>query len=106
MTLTISDIRNDDPELAEILLGMKKEAYTLRDIIDSGPVRHSKLYEEVEKGRLRTSFCGTRRFATAVDYAKWLLLLRRETEAAGLAEINSASRRKRWRDARAASEAA
>lgn len=79
--MKISDIRPDDPEVANILLGMKQSTYTIAEIIANGPCKRTKISEEIDDGRLIVGRIGFVRFVTAIDYARWLLLLRRETEA-------------------------
>jgi hypothetical protein len=60
-------------------LGLRKQAYTINEIISDGPVKRTALYEAIEQGHLRTTKAGARTIALAPDYAKFLNYLRRST---------------------------
>jgi hypothetical protein len=79
--MQISDIRDDDAELAQIVARLPKPTYPLQEVIRGGPAKTTKVFAEMGAGRLVSHFCGSRRFVFAIDYAKWLLLLKRESEA-------------------------
>ena len=81
MNIKITDIKTDDPELAELLATLSKPTYPLQEVIKGGPAGTTKVYEEMASGRLVANYCGSRRFVFAADYARWLLLLKRESEA-------------------------
>jgi hypothetical protein len=90
------DIAADDPELLEILRHLpevqrrnggqrfRPTTYSIPEIVKDGPAGATKVFAEIAGGRLRASYCGARRFVLAIDFARWLLLMRRETEAASV----------------------
>jgi hypothetical protein len=93
-----ADIQLDDPELLEILATLPKDAYSINDIIANGPKKRTDLYHDINSGKLRTFLCGRFRLALKIDYAKYLLLLRRE----GAASDRDTELRQRGRDLRRA----
>ena len=80
MEPTTIDAAND-AELREILATLLKPVYPLSEITTTGPFGPTKTYEEVNSGRLKTFIASGRRLALAIDYARWLLLLKREGAA-------------------------
>jgi hypothetical protein len=87
------NVGDRDPDLLEILQGLRKTTYSIADLAANGPVRVTKLYAEISAGRLRADWCGSRRFVTAMSYARWLLLLRREGAARDAVDANRKHRR-------------
>jgi hypothetical protein len=88
-----NDISADDPELIEILGTIRKQTLSMSEIIDGGPHKRTKVYEDVNTGRLATFISSGRRFALAIDYGRYLLFLKRQ--GAGAAPDKSKSARDR-----------
>jgi hypothetical protein len=80
------DIASDDPEFLDLLHSLPKATFTIGEIVANGPARTTKVYSEIEAGRLVAAYCGARRFVTAPDYARWLLIMRRESSASDAAQ--------------------
>ena len=97
----LSAISNNDPEIDEILRGISKPVLTTPEMIRLGPFGtttyydHIKPFEKGEKadrtGLLKTWISQGRRYAFALDYARYLLTLKRIGERAALSQ-NSAPR--------------
>jgi hypothetical protein len=101
-----SEIRDDDPELAEVLRVLGRPIYSVNEILESGPYKRTRIYQDINSGRLVTFLAGTRRFSLAPDYAKYLLLLKREGTADSVgSEARSEEARNRQRSAIRASNA-
>jgi hypothetical protein len=83
------DIRDDDPELQELVRGFDQDAIPVGKIFTRGPMGRTKGYELINNGTLPTFFVGSRRFILALDYAKFLLSLKR----ASTSPSNEASQR-------------
>ena len=49
------------------------------EIAEDGPFSVTKTYQEIADGRLIAFYAGTRRMVLAIDYARWLLLMKRES---------------------------
>jgi hypothetical protein len=79
--MQITEIRDDDPELAQIMATLRNPTYPLKAVIERGPFRTTKIFEEMAAGRLVTHLCGSRRIVFAANFGKWLLLLKREAES-------------------------
>src|SRR5262249_16956535 len=83
----LESIADDDPELEKILRGITKPAIPMPEIVEDGPFRRTQVYEhagsydqandDIPGGLLRTFAVHGRRFAYALDYAKYLLALKR-----------------------------
>jgi hypothetical protein len=83
----LANISADDPELGDILRGIGKPAIPINDVITSGPFGrtstydHTKSHDSGEKkdctGLLKTWVSAGRRFVFAIDYAKYLLAVKR-----------------------------
>ena len=78
---TASHIAEDDSEVVRVLLGLRKAVYPISVIVNEGPHGRTRLYEDIEAGLLSTFVSGNRRFAYAIDYAKYLVPLKRIGEA-------------------------
>jgi hypothetical protein len=77
------DIPADDPEFVEIMRTLHKPVYPIGEIIKDrrgglGPLGRTETYSHVGSGALVTFTVGSGRFATAADFGKWLLWLKRE----------------------------
>lgn len=51
---------------------LMKAAYSLQEVSDITSVCRTKLYGEINKGRLRTVKCGTRTLVLVEDLERWL----------------------------------
>ena len=72
-------LNDEDRDLTLDELGLRKQAYTINEIIRDGPVKRTALYEAVEQGHLRTTKAGAKTIILAPDYAKFLNFLRRSS---------------------------
>ena len=68
---------DDDLELADIMRGMDQPVYRVNQLYGK-PFGASKTHEEIAAGRLKTHTDGHSRLVFALDYARWLLSIRRE----------------------------
>jgi hypothetical protein len=73
----LAGIPNDDPELSIILAGIKTPVVSISQMIESGPHGRTVLYDHINTGLLRTWTSMGRRHAFALDYAKYLLALKK-----------------------------
>src|SRR5262249_41222467 len=73
----LAGIENDDPELMIILAGIKTPVVSINQMIEAGPHKRTVIYGHIAAGLLRTWTSMGRRHAFAVDYAKYLLSLKR-----------------------------
>jgi hypothetical protein len=89
----LAAITDDDPELEAILRGINKPVYSINEMVDGGPFRKTVIYDHArphekredetgkrgrkETGLLRTWTAMGRRYAFALDYARYLLALKR-----------------------------
>jgi hypothetical protein len=76
----IGDIRDDDPQVIRVLAGLRKPVLKLTEVIEGGPHGRTGVYEDINAGLLVTFTSRGRRFAYAVDYARYLVALRRVGE--------------------------
>jgi hypothetical protein len=79
----IADIRDDDPQVIRVLAGLRKPVLKLTEVIEAGPHGRTGVYEDINAGLLVTFTSRGRRFAYAVDYARYLVALRRVGELEG-----------------------
>lgn len=79
----IADIRDDDPQVIRVLAGLPKPVLKLTEVIEAGPHGRTGVYEDINAGLLVTFTSRGRRFAYAVDYARYLVALRRIGEREG-----------------------
>src|SRR4051812_1979187 len=80
--MQVADSRDGDPELLEIVSAIMKAhgktALPVSLLVGDGPHGRTKLYEDINGGRLVTFVSSGRRFALVTDYARYLLLLKRQ----------------------------
>jgi hypothetical protein len=88
-------IATDDPELLEIVRSLGKSAYSPSEWFKTCSLGLTKGYEELNSGRLTAVYCGRRRMILAIDGAKWLLMLRRQSVASDAARIRGEQARDR-----------
>jgi hypothetical protein len=79
----IAEIPEDDPELLKILAGIRTPVLRLSEIIESGPHGRQTVYNHIDQDLLLTFVSMHRRFAYAIDYARYLLALKRLGERDG-----------------------
>jgi hypothetical protein len=73
-----TNITADDPDVQELLRSWgNPQTYSLSEIFETGPFGRSKGYEYINNGELPTFLLGSRRFVLALDYAKFLIALKR-----------------------------
>jgi hypothetical protein len=86
----LADISDDDPELQAILRGIGKAVLLLPDMVAAGPHKVTTLYDHMKPydeekpdrtGLLLTWLSMNRRCSYALDYAKYLLVLKRLGES-------------------------
>ena len=89
----LAAIADNDPELEAILRGINKPVYSINEMVDAGPFGKTVIYDHArphekcedetrergdkETGLLRTWTAMGRRYAFALDYARYLLALKR-----------------------------
>ena len=91
----LTSIRDDDPDLDKILRLIIKPVLSMGEIVEEGPFGRTMTYahansydnatathESIPGGLLATWIAHGRRFAFALDYAKYLLALKRLEEQA------------------------
>jgi hypothetical protein len=91
----LAAISDDDPALQKILRAITKPVLSMVEIVEDGPFRRTMTYahansydnatathESIPGGLLATWIAHGRRFAFALDYAKYLLALKRLGEQA------------------------
>lgn len=96
ITMLISDIKDGDEELESMLRDMRA-FYRLQDIIGF-PYKKTKVAEAIVAGRLITFSDGTCRIVTGRNYARWMLLIKRES--AEKADAQTVARSERMRATR------
>jgi hypothetical protein len=73
----LASISDDDPEVRKALAGIKSATLPIAEVISSGPFGRTRVYEHIGMGLLITNTICGRRFAYALDYAKYLVALTR-----------------------------
>ncbi len=74
-------LADDDPDVKKALTGIRRAVMPVAEIFESGPFGRTKSYDDINSGLLVThTICG-RRFAYALDYAKYLVALERRDKA-------------------------
>ena len=76
-------VQGDDPEVAKVMMGLRKPVYSVTDIIADGPNGRTKTYEHINSELLCSFVSNGRRFVFAADYARYLVALKRIGEAEG-----------------------
>ena len=62
---------------SEVLPGIRAPVIKLSEVISAGPHGRTKVYHDISAGLLATFVSSGRRFVFAVDYARYLVALRR-----------------------------
>jgi hypothetical protein len=70
-------IADDDPEVLRVLASIRKPVLKLSEVISAGPHGRTKVYQDLSTGLLTTFVSSGRRFVFAIDYARYLVALRR-----------------------------
>ena len=70
-------IPDDDLEVRRVLTGISKPVVSISEIITSGPHGRSTVYRHIREGLLTTFVSCGRRYAFAIDFARYLVALRR-----------------------------
>ncbi|HWI28521.1 MAG TPA: hypothetical protein VN668_16220 [Stellaceae bacterium] len=88
----------DDPFVQAVLAGLRRAAFTLEQHREEVlPISRSAQYEEIGAGRLKVTKRGATTLIAAIDAARHLALLRRESEAPSAPADPSPRRRGRPR---------
>jgi hypothetical protein len=73
----LASIQDDDAEVIKALAGIRVALLPVPEMIANGPKRRTGLYDDINRGLLVTCTIGGRRFAYALDYAKYIVALTR-----------------------------
>ena len=77
----LPNIADDDPEVVRVLRSMHKPVYPMAEVIDSGPHGRTIVYQHSNDGLLSSFVSNGRRFVLAVDFARYLIALKRTGDA-------------------------
>jgi len=76
---SFTNIASDDPDVLALLNSWgNPQTYSVSEIFKTGPFGRSKGYEYINSGELPTFLFGGRRFVLALDYARFLIALKRD----------------------------
>jgi hypothetical protein len=78
--IDITKISSDDSEVQGLLRCWDNpQTISVSKIFKTGPFGRAKGYEHINSGELPTFLCGGRRFVLALDYARFLIALKRQS---------------------------
>jgi len=94
--INTTDIASDDPDVLELLRSWgNRPTWPVSEIFKTGPFGRAKGYEYINSGELPTFMFGGRRFVLALDYARFLIAVKREGASGANPELSRTARERR-----------
>jgi hypothetical protein len=96
LPIDITKIASNDPEVLALLNSWgNRPTWSVSEIFKTGPFGRAKGYEYINSGELPTFMFGGRRFVLSMDYARFLIALKRQGTTGANPELSRAARERR-----------
>jgi hypothetical protein len=80
LPIDITNIASSDPEVLALMNSWgNRPTWSVSEIFKTGPFGRAKGYEYINSGELPTFLFGGRRFVLALDYARFLIAVKRQS---------------------------
>src|SRR5215472_4017739 len=92
----IMSIASDDQDVQELLRSWgNRPTFPVSEIFKTGPFGRSKGYTKLNSGELPSFMLDGRRFVLALDFAKYLVALKRQSTTGASPELSRQARQRR-----------
>jgi hypothetical protein len=96
LEIDITKIASNDPEVLALLNSWgNRPTWPVSEIFMTGPFGRAKGYEYINSGELPTFLFGGRRFVLALDYARFLIVLKRQSTTGADPVLSRTARERR-----------
>jgi hypothetical protein len=96
LRIDIAKIASNDPEVQALLNSWgNRPTWPVSEIFKTGPFGRAKGYEYINSGELPTFMFGGRRFVLAIDFARFLIAVKRDGTSGATPELSRAARERR-----------